>query len=245
MPDKLVAEVAEKLALFAGINADDRNSMLQEGRLRYVTRGEYLFHNGDPVSRFYIVCSGSMRLTRETPDGKELTTDITCRGKTIGKFDILKSFRHHSTGACAIDDAVVLEFPSIWLKNIVRNPIIALNILSSTSQYVHMLEIESEQKSTMGVAQRIGCFLQRLCVMYDLDPRGFELPYSKALIASRLGMEPETFSRGLATLGQRGIKVNNARITISDIEALGDFVCDHCSLAGECVTHRKLADGLS
>lgn len=65
--------------------------------------------------------------------------------------------------------------------------------------------------------------------------------HTEKLIASRLGMEPETFSRGLATLKDHGIKAQNAKIVFCDIEAMEDFVCDHCSMAGECPTHYNLS----
>lgn len=180
MPSKMFPDAINSLALFAGISPEERDNFLRAGHIRKLSRGEYIFHRGDPVKHFYIVCSGNVQLIRETPDGKEITTDITSRGKTIGKMDILQAFHQHTASACAIDDVQVLEFPATWLKEIAKHPVISLNILSSMSQYVHMVEIESEQKSTMSVAQRIGCFLQRLCVMHGFDPRGFELPYGKA-----------------------------------------------------------------
>ncbi len=75
-----------------------------------------------------------------------------------------------------------------------------------------MVEVESEHKSTMNVAQRVGCFIQRLCVMHDLDPDRFTLPYSKALIASRLGISPETLSRAFVTLRKFGILVDDMQV---------------------------------
>lgn len=241
MLEKTFPDIIENLPLFQGVPAAERSRLLSAGRLRRLSRGEYLFRHGDPIKSFYIVCSGSMRLVRETPDGKEVTTDITCEGSTIGKIDVLRDFSAHTVSACAIGDAAVLEFPAGWLREVAANPTVALNLLAAMSQYVHMIELESEQKSTMSVPQRVGCFLQRLCVIHQLDPRGFELPYSKALIASRLGIEPETLSRGLAALKEHGIKVENSTISFGDMQAAHDFVCVHCSIVGECATHKKIS----
>ena len=230
------------IPLFSGVPEDERDELLQKGRIQQLSRGEYLFHLGDPIEHFYIICQGNMQLLRETPDGKEITTNVKFRGKTIGKIEILKAFKHHTVSACALDDVVLLEFSASWLKKIAAHPVISLNILTTISQYAHMVEVEAEQKSTMGVAQRVGCFLQRLCVLHGLDPRGFELPYSKVLIASRLGMEPETFSRALTTLKKHGITVQNSKVAIYDIRAMEHFICDHCSMAGDCPTHKKLLE---
>jgi hypothetical protein len=46
------------------------------------------------------------------------------------------------------------------------------------------------------------------------------LPFDKALIASQLGMQPETLSRSLARLRAMGIAAEGNRIQISDIATL-------------------------
>lgn len=241
MPYTSFAKIVHAMPLFAGVAEQERDALLQQGRMRHVSRGEYLFRCGDPVLHFYIICRGNMQLHRETPDGKEITTAVEMRGRTVGKLEILKAFTLHTVSASAINAADVLEFPAEWLRNVARHPVISLNILAAVSQYAHMVEVEAEQRSTMGVAQRVGCFLQRLCVMHGLDPSGFELPYSKVLIASRLGMEPETFSRALSTLKEHGIKIENNRISLCDAHTLETYICDHCSMVGKCETHKKIS----
>ena len=92
----------------------------------------------------------------------------------------------------------------------------------------------------MSAAQLVACFLQRLCVLYSFNPKGFDLPYSKTLIASRLGMELETFSRTLAKLKEHGISVEGSRVMITDLNRIEDYVCGMCSVSGECATHQAM-----
>ena len=92
----------------------------------------------------------------------------------------------------------------------------------------------------MSATQLVACFLQRLCVLYDFNPREFELPYSKTLIASRLGMELETFSRTLNKLKENGISVEGTRVMIHDLRRIEQFVCATCSVAEDCTTHKNM-----
>jgi len=46
------------------------------------------------------------------------------------------------------------------------------------------------------------------------------LPLDKALIAGRLGMQPETLSRSLAKLRRLGIESKGAEVSIPDVLAL-------------------------
>ena len=242
MPQALFPDVINKLKLFDGLNTEQKGVLLREGRIRWCGQGQYLFHSGDPVSHFYIVCSGAMQLLRQTPDGDQITTDVVIAGKTISKTEIFRDAKNrHNVSAVAIEDAIVLEFSAAWLKKAAaESSAIALNILSAISQYAHMIQVEIEHKSTMTAAQQVACFLQRLCLMHDLDPDGFELPYSKTLIASRLGMEPETFSRTLVKLREHGIEVKDSWFRFHNMGQIGDYVCSHCSAVGECPTHRAL-----
>jgi hypothetical protein len=50
------------------------------------------------------------------------------------------------------------------------------------------------------------------------------LPVEKALIAARLGMQPETLSRGLARLRRVGVVVHAREVEIPDVAALRALV---------------------
>ncbi|NDF11801.1 MAG: Crp/Fnr family transcriptional regulator [Proteobacteria bacterium] len=235
----------DKLPLLAGLKDEEKKALISSGIERHYPKGSYLFHCGEPVTHFYVVCSGAMQLVRGTTDGKEVTQDIVIQGKTIGKTEILQQVHKiHMVSALAVEDSVVLEFPAAWLKSIAQNPTVALNILSSLSQYIHMMELEVEHKSTMDTAQQLGCFLQRLCVLHNFDPKGFTLPYSKSLIASRLGIEPETFSRTLKKLKSYGIGIKGNTISFADSALIEQSVCSHCSSLETCSTHKAVVTGL-
>jgi hypothetical protein len=61
------------------------------------------------------------------------------------------------------------------------------------------------------------------------------LPYDKALIASRLGMNRETFSRVLTIIQQyTGIKIKGSTVEIESMDKLVEFSCGSCSLTFPC-----------
>jgi CRP-like cAMP-binding protein len=84
--------------------------------------------------------------------------------------------------------------------------------------------------------QRIGCFLLRLANQTALDNTiTIHLPYDKTLVASRLGMQPETFSRALAKLKEKtGIRIKGATIEMESLNQLSDFSCAACSSSFPC-----------
>lgn len=231
------------LPLFAGLGESEKNELLRGGKTRHYDSGQNVFLYGDVIRSFYIVCEGAVQLYRETPDGHEMTADVLIVGDAIGETEILQLSPTHKFNALAIKDTVLLEFPVVWLRdNIRKNSLLALNVLGMLSRRMQIATMEAEHKATMTAAQQVACFLERLCILHGFDPHGFELPYSKTLIASRLGMELETFSRALSKIRDHGVSIQGTRIAFKDIEAMESFVCGDCSIAGHCNEHERLRE---
>lgn len=233
------------LPLFSDLSREESDLVIQNSRLRHVKRGQFLFIHGDNVRNFYMLCRGTMQIFRETPDGHEITSDILIAGDSVSAEDVVQEKRTHQTNARAVDDAALLEIPIVWMKKCLKNfDQIAPKLLADISIRLHDAQIEAEHLSTMSATQIAACYLQKLCVLYNFDPHGFELPYSKTLIASRLRMEPETFSRTLHKLKDQGINVTGAHVSFTNMHKTGHFVCDTCSASVDCPTHQRLHDKL-
>ncbi|MCZ0962350.1 helix-turn-helix domain-containing protein [Paracoccus benzoatiresistens] len=67
--------------------------------------------------------------------------------------------------------------------------------------------------------ERLAAFLLRNADEHG-GSRGFSLPYEKKLIASYLGMTPESLSRAFRALAEHGVHNQGARVTITDVEKL-------------------------
>lgn len=227
----------ETLPLFHDLNEKDREMLLKAGKLRRLSKGDVLFMHGDPLSCFYIVIDGAIRQLRETPDGRETTVGLSVRGDIVGGSHLFESFKSYQWSAVAVEESLALEYPIAWFKEKVKNHgALALNMLTALSQDSHRAAIDAEQLITLSAAQRVACFMMRLCDLYQFDHTQFELPYSKSTIASKLGMEIETFSRTLKKLQDVGVTVSGTNVSIIDMHRLECFVCSHCSVSDDCAT---------
>ncbi len=238
-------DMVRNIPLLSGLTEQDKDALVNSGKIHHCPRGQMIFAHGDPVTHFYILIKGTIQLFRTNSEGSEKTIDVLKSGQTLCESEIMDSCRSHRVNALPVEDSVIMEFPVAWLKESARRySALALNLLSLIAQQAHMAEVEAEQQASMSATQLVACFLQRLCILYDFDPKGFDLPYSKSLIASRLGMEVETFSRTLAKLKEQGITVQGTHVTIDDMGRIEEYVCDSCSISGECRTHQSLEDKL-
>jgi CRP-like cAMP-binding protein len=229
--------LAEKLSLFSDLSTIERDELVRASRVRTLKKGDHVFYHGDASASFFIVVSGAIRTHRETPDGKEVTLHIAIVGDTLGDHEMFENKPSYQTSAIAAEDSLVLEYPVRWIREKIReHSALALNMLAAVSKSSSRMTIDREHMVTLKTPQRIGCFLMRLCDIHQLDPKKFTLPYSKATIASKLGMEPESFSRALAKLKEIGVMVNGNEVSIHSVSALNDYVCSACSVSEDCET---------
>lgn len=229
------------LPLFSALTKAESARIIKSSRLHSCERGQFVFMHCEPISHFYVICRGTVQIFRETPDGHEVTSDMLIAGDSINANEIITQQSLHNMNARAVDDAVLLKIPVSWMKTHLNTfDHISSHLMAGLSNRLNSAQIEAEHQSTMTATQIVACFLQRLCVLYDFDPKGFELPYSKTLIASRLRMELATFSRTLKRLKEEGITVEGTHITFTDKQKTGHFVCDECSLSEDCPAHLHL-----
>jgi len=241
----ITLDTLRALPLFSDLSQDDGAVLVRNSRIISCNRGQFLFMHGGKITHFYVICRGAMQVFRETPGGQEITNDILIAGDSINADEVIARQSIHTMNARAADDCSLLEIPISWMREHLKDfDHIAEKLLASIADRLHSAQVDVEHLTTMSAAQMVACYLQKLCVLYNFDPHGFELPYTKALIASRLHIEKETFSRTLQTLRDQGIMVDGAHVSIKDMRKADNFVCGECSVAGECGTHRVLHEKL-
>jgi CRP/FNR family transcriptional regulator, dissimilatory nitrate respiration regulator len=95
------------------------------------------------------------------------------------------------------------------------DPELALNLLASMARHLHRLVLQAERLTSRSSVERVADFLLHLCPP-GADRAEIELPLDKSLIAARLGMQPETFSRSVARLRGDG----GGRVVVGDVRRL-------------------------
>lgn len=200
-------------------------------------KGKVIYIEGDTAEYFYISQNGWVKLFHQTIGGEEAIVDIIDGNNSFGEDAIFNNNRYTSSAEVVEDTELIMLPLSILKEQVNTNTSVAAAMLYSMSHHRKHQELEIEHLALQSAPQRIGCFLLKMCPTNKTSKIKLNLPYDKALIASRLGMKSETLSRALNTLRQEaGIRINNSTIEIDDIERLTNFTCT-CSL-----THPECKD---
>ncbi len=188
----------------------------------HVPRGEILFTRGDPCRGFYLVIYGQVKLSFVTKQGTEKVVEIVGPTHSFGEA-LMFAGKPYVVMAQTLSDSMLLHVSRDAVFNeLDRDPAFARALLAGLSQRLHRLIHDVESYSLETGSQRvIGYLLRQDDEGDEPGPHKVTLPVSKALVASRLNLTPEHFSRILHELTAAGlIRVDGREVEILDVNRL-------------------------
>src|SRR5690606_16435072 len=215
--DKMsVQDFLAKIPLFNELSDTDLNILAKGTTEVQLSRGEILFHRGEPCVGFHAVVFGQMKLMFVSPTGGEKVVRLIGPGDSFGEA-LMFLDKDYIVSAQALADTMLLHVAkSVLYAELARQPDFARKMLAGLSQRLHSLMGDVEAYSLRSGTQRVIGYL--LKDGHGEDGRPFRLETSKTVIASRLNLTPEHFSRILHDLSSQGfIQVKGREITILDM----------------------------
>ncbi|QKS28992.1 Crp/Fnr family transcriptional regulator [Accumulibacter sp.] len=207
--------------LFNGLEADEIARLARGSREITATRGDILFHKGDTPTGFHLIVYGQIKLAFTSPQGGEKVVDIVGQGQTFGEA-VMFMDKPFMVYAQALADSLLLHISkNAIFDELDKDPKLGRKMIAGLSMRLHHLINDVESYSLHSGRQRIIGYLLREY------PNGGErsvtvtLPTNKGVIASRLNLTQEHFSRILHELSEKGlIVVEGRKIHIPDVEKL-------------------------
>jgi CRP-like cAMP-binding protein len=218
-----IARTLSSLPLFGQLSPQELSPIAAATREVNIARGGIVCQIGERPLGFYYVVAGHAKLVLVSQDGSEKVVDIVGPGGTFGEALI---FIDEPCPVCAeaIDDCTLLLIGSQpVLQAIGHNPGLARRMLASLSRRLHHLMADMEAYCLQPAGQRIIGYLLHEVNAAGAQPQRLTvtLPVSKAILASRLNVTPETLSRIFNCLAADGlINVRGRDIHIRDLERL-------------------------
>lgn len=224
------AETIKRILFFSGASEQFLETVTAKANHVKIKKNTIIFLREDEGKNFYILKKGWVKLFKETLEGTEAVIDVVNDWHVFGEQAIFNDSKY-TLSAEAVDDVEMFSIPlSVLAQEIDTNLKFAHSFIANMAKTQRIKEQEIEHKSIQNVPQRIGCFILRLCKESDATNISLNLPYDKNLLAARLGIQPETFSRGLNKLREEsGIEIKGSSVFIKNINQLTGYCCSACS----------------
>jgi CRP-like cAMP-binding protein len=191
-----------------------------------VPRGEVVFNRGDPCNGFHLVVYGQVKLAFVSSQGSEKIVEVIGPGYSFGEALMFMDKPYIVMAQTLADSMLVHVSKRVIFEELERDPALARKMLAGLSWRLHSLISDLESFSLQSATERVIGYLLR---QEEQDRSGMNghvltLTAPKGVVASRLSVTPEHFSRILHDLADRGlIEVDGRAIRIADADKLRAF----------------------
>ena len=215
-----VMDLLSHAPIFRDLSRDELARIAAGTTQHPVERNRLLFQRGDPCLGFHIVVFGMVKLAVSTPAGAEKVVEILGPGRSFGEA-VMFTDKPYLVTATALAYSLLLHVSKAAINaEIDRDPLLARRMLAGLSMRLHMLVKDVEALTLHSAMQRVIGYLVMLGGD-DAETARVTLPAQKSLVASRLNLTPEYFSRILHDLAAEGlVRIEGRDIEIVDREAL-------------------------
>lgn len=219
------APLLANVPLFRELTDEQRAAVAAGARLERATRGQTLFRRGDAATAMYLVVYGQMKLSFVSPTGVEKVVDIVQAGHSFGEAVMFLEAPHVVAAQALVDTLLLVVSKEVVFERIDTDPQFARRMLGGLSRRLHQLVADVESYLTRSGTERLIGYLLRDCGgSGSANATGvleLELPVAKGVVASRLNLTQEHFSRILHDLAAVGlIEVQGRRVRVLDLERL-------------------------
>jgi CRP-like cAMP-binding protein len=210
--------------LFTSLSDDQLDRVCTNSITTKLKDGQSLFKQGDEVKRFYLVKSGKIKLFCLSSKGQEKIIDLVSEGNMFAEALMFMDRAHYPVSASAISDSEVIGIDSADFKAMLRDSVdTCFLLLADMSIRLKSLIHEIDTLSLQTGNSRVAAYILDNAPE-DVDKLKLNIP--KHLIASRVSVKPETFSRILKELCEKQIlSVKGTEITILNRSALEALSC--------------------
>jgi len=230
MPLELTPDISQALRrtyLLAGLDDEQFTAVLALATPIQLDLGQQLFRQEEPSNAFYWVHEGMIRLYRCSPQGDEKVIDLVGPGRFFAEAALFMGGRYPVNAASQLPSRRVAFDGAgfkAWLSGDVGR---CFRLLGGMSARMHKLVNDIDRLTLLKGSDRL---MQYLLDHSEPDDEGntvvlLEVP--KQVIASRIGVKPETLSRLLHKLGDLGyIESWGNRVYLKDVEQMPVYGID-------------------
>ena len=217
--EKQDLEILRSTFLFDGLDESILHQIIGNQQPREYAKGKIVFQQGDEADHFYVILGGWVKLYRQMPSGDQAVVHIFTVGESFAEAAMFNDHRYPATAEVVADARLLAINSNLFTRVLRENPETAIHMLTSISGHMKRLISEIEQIKGRNSVERVAHFVFKMCPGNTVSA-AVNLPYEKNLIASRLGIKPESLSRIFNKLRGHGVNCVKNQIIVSNIEEL-------------------------
>ncbi len=202
--------------------------------IQKMVAGSFIFHEGDPAGHYYYIVSGSVRLHKQSDQGKQLMIDWYMPGDLFGQFEDFDSNAHVYSGEVH-ESGVIGMLPKKELEEaMVHDPLFAMDWLRWMSVVHRITQSKFRDLMLYGKPGALCSVLIRLANTHGAEHKKGTIITDRIThnqLGEMIGATRESVNRMLSDLkNANAIEIEDGCIIIKDLAFLKDLCqCEECS----------------
>lgn len=194
---------------FLSALSDAQRAQLYAGASQHsCAPGQALFRQGDPAHSFFVVAEGRLKLYRLSDEGEEKVMGLAGAGDSFAEGVLFMPDPRYPVSAEALQSSRVVAIRCADFQHILENSFeTCLSVMGKLTGRIGALLNEVESLTLRDSRYRVVHYLLELLSAQDTRDATLRLPASKGVVAARLAIRAETFSRTLKLLTDEGLIV--------------------------------------
>ena len=218
----LKIEALRQNPYFSKLNEKILQDLSSEMYLRSYASGEILFWEGDPCLGLHIIQSGSVKLFKTSPQGRELILKVFEEGATFNEVPVFDGGKNPVNVAALEDTRVWVVETQVIHKAMQQHPAMSQAVIANLAHNLRMLVGLVEELSFYQVTNRLARLITQLPADQLVGETAQRITQDQ--LAARLGTVREVVARSLRELERSGaIRVRQRQIQILDANVLRDW----------------------
>jgi len=213
--------------LFGDVSSADLALLMEGAQAVAYPESGLLFSEGDKADRFFVVVAGRVNLFALTEAGDQSIIEVFDAVTTFAEAAIFSSAKFPLNCEVVAGSRLVHVAAPAFLRRLSEHRRLAMLLLGGLAHWQMRLIREITDLKNKSPSQRLAAFLVALA-QAQIGEGGAQvrLPLSKGVLASRIGIAPESLSRALARLKVVGVETHGREVVITDLDALRRLMRD-------------------
>jgi len=221
--DSSVSRTLSRVGFFQDLPLAALDSIAPWCREEVFPADSYIFREGDPATRFWIVRYGQVKIVKYSNEGKEIIIEVIPPGETFGGASMLMGFQPAT--AQALTPATVLSFTVARYRDIMMaHPAVSLRVIEALGERLHGV-IQMRIMASQRIERRVAHILLKMadkCGQQRADGWMLTISMTRQDIADLVDTTLETAIRVMSSFHRQGL-VRTERggyIVLLDVEEL-------------------------
>jgi CRP-like cAMP-binding protein len=220
--NSLNENILRQIPLFQALDEKQLKGVLKSCQVLSLAAKSSLFERGSAASHFYLLKSGQIKLFCLSEEGDEKVIEIINPSETFAEAIMFMPKQIYPVCAETLKNSEIYSFDMKQFRGLLENSNeTCFRLLATMARQLHSRISDIDNLTLHNATYRLVVYLLGELPENAVALSNIHLDATKVIIASRLSIKPETFSRILLRLSKQDlIEVHGNDVTLLDVDGL-------------------------